>query len=81
MKASTVFWGLWSIVIIVFILVGMFAVADNAALDKQKGASIGKTIVVQKDTLEILDYNPKSDSYILSNGLCADREFVEKILH
>lgn len=40
--------------------------------------NIGKKVVVDKDTLTVVDYNPFTSAYYLSNGTSLNKQFIEQ---
>ena len=45
---------------------------------KQLQNNLGKNIVIQGDTLEIIDYNRFLETYTLSNGAKCEIEYINK---
>ena len=63
--------------IIFFVLIFFSGYLGNNQHEKNL-SFIGKKIVVEKDTLQIIDYNGLFMSYTLSNGVNIDKTFVQK---
>ena len=50
------------------------------SIDKEKNRyriEIGKTIIIGKDTLKVLDYSTLQENFTLSNGATVSYEFVK----
>lgn len=53
----------------------------GSGIDEEKNkyrVEIGKTIIVGKDTLKVLDYSTLQENFTLSNGATVSYEFVKK---
>ncbi|MFA5586720.1 MAG: hypothetical protein WDA02_09385 [Saccharofermentanales bacterium] len=77
--------GLFSLVILISAIVVLFRTCDGglnaiSEYSKQQKELIGKKVVIEKDTLIIVDYDMLKSSYILNSGLTIDQDYTLKIL-
>lgn len=54
----------------------LFKEAKKQEIEYQE--NIGKKIVIDKDTLTVVDYNSIIDTYYLSNGTSVNKQFIEQ---
>ena len=64
--------------IAVILIVILFTLVINNT--NEMSDNIGETIVMQTDTLTIVNYRLLLKQYTLSNGLIVDRDYVHKLL-
>lgn len=78
------FIGVFFFVIAALIIYGVSAgingaIKENEELNRKK-ALLGHKIVIDGDTLTIVDYSTWNDNFSLSNGTKADGDYVLKIV-
>jgi len=77
--------GLFSLVILISVIIVLFRTCDGgltaiSEYSKQQKELIGKKVIIEKDTLIIVDYDMLKSSYILNSGLTIDQDYTIKIL-
>jgi len=62
-----------------FLFVKQLGNAIEEEQDKYK-IHVGKKVIIEKDTLQILDYSTWQENFTLSNGTTVSYDFVERQL-
>jgi len=66
------------LIMFLFLCYSVYMLDRNITKGKEKYRNeIGKTIIVGKDTLKILDYSTFQENFTLSNGATVSYEFVK----
>lgn len=59
---------------IICVLIGV----SSKIKDVTYGDHMGEKIVINKDTLTVVDYNSLFETFTLSNGIVVDRKLIDK---
>ena len=59
-----------------FFYVLMWGVGEITSIDNKAKAKIGQQIILNKDTLIIIDYSLWNNTYTLENGIVISKEFL-----
>jgi hypothetical protein len=71
-----------ALVVLFLISFGIYHLTNSLSFlnkrNKEMQLNIGKKIIIEDDTLIVIDYSFFNDSYTLSNGICVNKSIVEK---
>lgn len=68
-----------TIVLFAFVYFMLFSLNNTMQeMDDEYKSNIGKEIILEKDTLTIVDYSLWDETYTLSNGVKVNTDFIKK---
>lgn len=68
-----------TIVLFAFVYFMLFSLNNTMQeMDDEYKSNIGKEIILEKDTLTIVDYSLWDETYTLSNGVKVSTDFIKK---